>query len=145
MIPMQYHYRVDGGALEEHVDADRNQDVLAFLERTQPCCHSDNGAVLVDAAIAMGGEWTRYCPSLREYRYIALIANRQVFALGFGMNSLFFKLPDSLYRTALGAGAATVPEIGCNWVEIQLFRSDWPAPDIPFWMLKAYDAARHIS
>lgn len=145
MIPMQYHYRVDGGALEEHVDAVRNQDVLTFLERTQPCCHSDNGAVLVDAAIAMGGEWTRYCPSLLEYRYIALIANRQVFALGLGMNSLFFKLPDSLYPTALAIGATPVPAIGSQWVEINLFRSEWPDPDIPFWTLKAYDAARQLS
>ncbi|MDB5336420.1 MAG: hypothetical protein JWN70_2039 [Planctomycetaceae bacterium] len=136
---------IHGGRLEDHVDAVRNQDVLAYLERTEPCCHSDNCSVLVNAATAKCGDWFLYCPSIREYRYIALVTNRIVFALGLGMNALYFKVPERLYPMALGTGAAPVPEIGCNWVEIQLFRSDWPAPDIPFWTLKAYDAARQLS
>lgn len=134
---------IDGGSLQEHVDADRNRDVLAYLERAWPSCHSDNSSVLVKAAIDRCGEWLGYCPSLENYGYVALITNRVVFALGIGQSCVCFKLSDRLRATALTTGAAPAEEIGREWVTIQLFRPDWPDPDVPFWTLKAYSAARH--
>jgi hypothetical protein len=135
-------YLVDGGVLDDHIDLASNQDVVEFLERTQPSCHSDNAAILVEVAAEKCGEWIGFSPSFENYRYIALITNRNVFALGMGMDSLYFKVPDSLHATAMAAGALPAEQIGRNWIEIKLFRTDWPAPDVPFWTLKSYAAAR---
>jgi hypothetical protein len=32
--------------------------------------------------------------------------------------------------------------LGPEWVRIVLFRNDWPAPDLKFWALRAYDFAK---
>ncbi len=133
---------VDQGVLSDYIDVAANRDAFEFLERTQPSCHSDNASILIDAAISKCGEWIAYCPSFEQYRYIALVTNRNVFALGFGMGSVYFKVPDSLHPTALATGALPADQIGKHWVEIKLFRSEWPAPDVPFWTLKSYATAR---
>ncbi|MDB5389586.1 MAG: hypothetical protein JWM11_5232 [Planctomycetaceae bacterium] len=135
---------IEGDSLAEYVDIVRNQDVLAFLERVRPSCHSDNGAVLLNAAIDKCGEWIAFSPSFKNYRYVALVTNRVVFALGIGQSSVYFRLPDRLHSTALATGAVPANEIGGKWVSIELFRSEWPDPDVPFWTLRAYSAARQI-
>lgn len=133
---------VEGGSLAEHVDIARNADVLAFLAKSNPSCHSDNCAVLLKAAIEKCGEWMAFSPSLQNYGYVALVTDRTVFALGFGQSIVSFRLPARLYPTAITTGATAAGEIGSKWVNIELFRPDWPDPDVPFWTLRAYAAAR---
>ncbi len=133
---------VEGSSLAEHADVARNADVFAFLTESNPSCHSDNCAVLLKAAIEKCGEWIAFSPSLQNYGYVALVTNRTVFALGFGQSMVSFRLPARLYPTALATGATPAREIGQKWVSIELFRPDWPDPDVPFWTLQAYATAR---
>jgi hypothetical protein len=116
--------------------------VLRYLSEHQPSCHSDTGEALILAAAEKCGDWVAYSPSFQQCRYVALVANRKVFALGLGQRSVCFRLPRQLYSVALQTGATGAGEIGRDWVRFELFRADWPAPDLPFWTLKAYAAAR---
>jgi hypothetical protein len=77
-----------------------------------------------------------------SYKYIALITNRVVFALAMGQGSVCFRVPAPFRETALATGAVAQPEIGRDWVRFELYRNDRPKPDIPFWTLRAYVAAR---
>jgi len=134
--------RIDGGDLSELLDSGRNGAVVAYLARLQPSCHSDPAGALIEAAAAKCGDWIAFSPSFREYKYLALITNRTVFALGIGMNCVCYQVPKRLHTTALATGAVEANEIGPNWVRFELFRSDWPTPDLPFWTLRSYAAAR---
>ena|SRR5204862_5218439 len=132
---------VDGGDLGALVDAGHNQDVESYLSRHQPSCHSDTGDALIRAAERCG-EWLAFSPSFAGCRYVALVTNRRVFALGVGQRSVCYRLPLALHSTALATGAGAAREIGPAWVRFELFRADWPTPDLPFWTLRAYRAAR---
>jgi hypothetical protein len=48
---------------------------------------------------------------------------------------------DVASEIALATGAAE-STLGSEWVEITLFRSDWPAPDLVHWARCAYRCAR---
>jgi len=138
-------HRIDGGALADLVDAGRNAAVIAYLARFQPSCHSDPAAALISAAVARCGDWIVFSPSFTEYKYVALITNRTVFALGIGANSVCYRVPGQLHGTALTTGAVEASEIGRDWVRFELFRADWPAPDLLFWTLRSYAAVRNSS
>jgi hypothetical protein len=133
---------VDGGDLSEFVDADYNRDAVRYLSEHRPSCHSDTGDALIRAAAEKCGEWIVYSPSFQQCRYVALVTNRRVFALGIGQGSVCYRLPQKLYAIALQTGATGAGEIGTDWVRFDLFRADWPTPDLPFWTLRAYAAAR---
>jgi hypothetical protein len=139
--PSETRY-VDGGDLGEHVDVALDRDVLAYLTEQRPFCHSDVGDALIKAATAKCGEWIAYSPSFAQYRYVALVTNRRVFALGLGKGAICYRLSPASYPIALQTGATEAPEIGVGWVRFPLFRPEWPAPDLPFWTLRAYVAAR---
>ena len=132
---------IDGGDLGALVDAGANRDVLAYLAEHRPSCHSDTGSALLEAA-AKCGDWIAFSPSFRQCRYVALITGRRIFALGRGQRSACFRLPEALRETALATGAALAPEVGAEWVDFSLFEAGRPAPDLPFWTLRAYAAAR---
>lgn len=132
---------VEGGELADLVDAGRNADVAAYLAETRPSCHSDTGDALIRSAEKCG-DWVAFSPSFQQCRYVALVTNRTVFALGLGQRSVCYSLRNRLHDTALASGAIEAPEIGPDWVRFELFRADWPAPDLPFWTLKAYATAR---
>lgn len=93
------------------------------------------------AAAEKCGDWVAYSPSFFQCRYVALIANRRIFALGVGQRSVCYRLSPPLFAIALQTGAVAAGDIGPDWVRFDLFRPDWPAPDLPFWALKAYRAA----
>jgi hypothetical protein len=133
---------VDGGNLSELVDADHNHDVVRYLAEHRPSCHSDTGQALLRAATEKCGEWVAYSPSFLQLRYVALVTNRRIFALGIGQSSICYRLSQEAYPIALQAGATEAGEIGTDWVRFALFRADWPTPDLPFWTLRAYAAAR---
>lgn len=131
----------DGGDLAGLVDAADNADVVGYLAETRPSCHSDVGDLLLRTAERCG-DWLAYSPSFGQCRYVALIANRRIFALGIGQRSACFRLPPESRVIALQTGGVEATEIGGDWVRFELFRPDWPSPDLPFWTLRAYAAAR---
>ena len=88
------------------------------------------------------GDWVAFSPSFRQCLYVVLITDRVAFALGHGQRSVCYRLPDPLRATALATGAVAAADIGDDWVRFELYRPDWPAPDLPFWTLKAYAAVR---
>jgi len=134
-------HTVDGGDLEALLDPRANRRVLAYLALARPSCHSDTGGALIEAAEKCG-EWIAFSPSFAQYRYVALITRRRIFALGLGQRSACFRLPRALRKTARSSGARRALELGMDWVSFSLFKADWPAVDLPFWTLRAYAAAR---
>ena len=132
----------DGGNLDDLVDAARNREVLEYLQTRRPSCHSDCGDALLRAAAEKCGEWQAYSPSFRQCLYVALITGRRIFALGLGQRSVCLRLPPKLQEIALQTGAVDAAEIAPGWVRFELFRADWPTPDLTFWTLQAYAAAR---
>jgi len=126
------------------VDAKPNRDVLAYLKKHEPSCHSDTGEQIFRAANKCG-DCTIFSPSFASFRYVALITNHRVFALGVGQFSACYRLPTDLRATALETGAVAAPEIGADWVRFELFQPNRPSPDLPFWTLRAYTAAREGS
>jgi hypothetical protein len=135
------HEHVEGTDLATLVDARANRTVLAYLAKSALSCHSDLGEVLLEVAKRRCGEWTAYSPSFAEYRYLALVTNQRIFSLGIGMSSACFCVP-AMKAIALDTGCLAAPEIGRGWVRAEMFQSDRPKPDLDFWMLKAYVAAR---
>jgi hypothetical protein len=133
---------IDGGNLDDLVDAERNREVLEYLRTQRPSCHSDTGDALLRATSEKCGEWQAFSPSFQQCLYVALVTNRRIFALGTGQRSVCFRLPPELYAIALQTGASSADEIAPEWVRFELFRADWPTPDLPFWSLQAYAAAR---
>jgi hypothetical protein len=132
---------VDGGELSDLIDVDRNRDVVRYLSEHRPSCHSDTGDALIRAAESCG-EWVAYSPSFQQCRYVALVTNKRVFALGIGQRSVCYRLPDKFHTIARQTGATGAGEIGTSWVRFDLFRADWPTPDLSFWTLRAYATAR---
>jgi hypothetical protein len=132
---------VEGGELADVVDLARNGDVAAYLAEHRPSCHSDTGEALIRGARGCG-DWVAFSPSFRRCLYVALVTDKRVFALGLGQSSVLFRLPEPFHATALASGAVAAPEVGGPWVRFELFRPDLPAPDLAFWALRAYQAAR---
>jgi hypothetical protein len=132
---------VDGGELADLIDPAANADVAAYLAQFRPSCHSDTGEALMRSA-EQCGDWVAFSPSFQQCRYVALVTNRTVFALGLGQQSVLYHLRRPLHRTALATGAVEAPEVGPDWVRFEIFRADWPTPDLAFWTLKAYASAR---
>jgi hypothetical protein len=131
----------EGVDLATLVEESSNRDVLAYL-RAEPSCHGDVGQALLDAAKDKCGEWTGYSPSFASFRYVALVTRRRVFALAHDMRYVCFRLPKELVATAVETGGKAATDIGPEWVRLELFRASYPAVDLPFWALRAYDAAR---
>jgi hypothetical protein len=123
------------------VDEGPNVSVLAYLAERRPSCHSDTGDALLRSAEKCG-DWVAFSPSFRECLYLALVTHRTVFALGLGQRSVLYRLPEWLLATALSTGAVAASEVGPKWVRFELFRPDWPQPDLAFWTLRAYVGAR---
>src|SRR5205814_1736796 len=82
---------VDGGAIRELIDEAANPLVLRYLSLHQPSCHSDSGELLLRSAGACG-DCTAFSPSFAHCRFVALITNRIVFALGLGQRTLCYRL-----------------------------------------------------
>jgi hypothetical protein len=106
---------VDGGDLSELVDADHNHDVVRYLAEHRPSCHSDTGQALLAllrAAAEKCGEWVAYSPSFLQQRYVALVTDRRIFALGIGQWLVCYRLSQESYAIALQTGATEAGEMG---------------------------------
>jgi hypothetical protein len=62
------------------------------------------------------GDWVAYSPSFERYRYVALVTQRRIFALGIGQRSACYRLSQALRTTALQTGAVAEGAIGPEWV-----------------------------
>jgi len=98
----------------------------------------------------VGAEWLRSLTRLGEFevrgdleRYAAPygVTAETVFCGAAGLRDTFWRLRPADYEIAIRSGAGPAP-IGPQWVQITLFRPDWPQPDLAHWALRAYDYAR---
>jgi hypothetical protein len=76
-----------------------------------------------------------------DFPAIYAVTNEWVFGAAAEMNYTYWRLRPSDVTIALATGAVRAP-MGPEWVQIALFRNDWPKPDIAHWALRAYDYAR---
>lgn len=101
--------------------------------------HSDVASELVASLKRLGEYEIRYAP--REYGAAFVTTKNTVFCGAAGMNCTYWRLRPPDVDVALATGAVMAP-LGPDWVAIELFRGNWPKPDLPFWALRAYDFAR---
>ncbi|SRR5260221_14557799 len=127
----------------ELLDTARNRELFRFLAVTKPSAHSDLVDALLRVAAAALGDYQVICPLPASYSYTFLSTKGVGFALAHGMSALSIAVPQTLVRRALDTGATAEPRIGAQWITLELFRADWPQPDLHFWLLKAYSHARH--
>ena len=126
-------------ALPDSLKTDANAAVLTWL--SDKSAHDEVASALLGATRALGDVVT-YCPDSKQFRYVLAATRGTVFGVATGMSSVSFRLDREMCRRALQSGAEAASEIGPDWVSFTLFRSDWPAPDLAFWALKAYALAR---
>jgi len=103
--------------------------------------HSDLQDVLVEAAAPLG-DVQLYCSEPANYGYIVLTTQGVVFAVAYGMSQVGFRLDKAFKERALETGGFDTIEVGSDWVAFELFRTNYPAVDLPFWACKAYLIAR---
>ena len=118
-----------------------NAPVLAHVKNLS--AHSDIAEPLL-AAVKPLGDVQSFCPDPRAYRYLVVSTQGIIFGLAVGMNTIAFRLDPRMQLRALATGAQAYPECGEDWVSVLPLGSDadWPAVDLRFWALKAYDYAR---
>jgi hypothetical protein len=116
-----------------------NDVVLGYLRDLS--AHSDVAEALLEA-VAPLGDVQSYCPDLSQYRYVAVATRGVVFGFAVGMATVGFRLSPEFKLRALATGAEDLVQAGPEWVGIELFRNDWPDPDLKFWALRAYVYAR---
>jgi len=101
--------------------------------------HGDLAEELLAALKRLGEYDVRY--AAREYGAVFVVTNATLFCGAAGMHTTYWRLRPKDFDVALATGAVAAP-IGGGWAAIELFRSDWPRPDLSFWALRAYDFAR---
>lgn len=106
--------------IDDSLRVPANEEVLAFLERTQPSAHDEIASALLSAAEGQRG-FRKYCPDPLAYAWYALHTNNHViFALALGMNAVLFRLPPDLIEEALGQGGEAATEVGTGWIRWRL-------------------------
>jgi hypothetical protein len=116
----------------------RNPQAEAFF--TPLSSHSDVASAFFDALRKLGDYDVRKAP--REYGALFAVTADTIFAGAAGMSSTYWRLSSTDRAIALATGAREAEALGPEWVEIILFRNDWPNPDLPHWALCAYRHAR---
>jgi hypothetical protein len=115
----------------------RNPEAEAFFAALS--AHSDVAAEFAAALAKLGQYEVRSAPREHGARYA--VTSDTVFAGAAGMASTYWRLSPEDRVIALSTGAAE-SELGPDWVEVRLFRNDWPNPDLRHWALRAYGYAR---
>lgn len=116
----------------------RNSEAEAFFVRLSS--HSDVASAFFDALRKLGDYDVQVAP--REYGALFAVTADTVFAGAAGMASTYWRLSATDRAVALATGATEAVALGPEWVEITLFRNDWPNPDLRHWALCAYRYAR---
>ena len=107
-----------------------------FLSRS---ARDEVGMALIDSLKKCGEHEVR--GDLRIYKSPYAVTANIVFGGAAGMRDTFWRLRPRDRAIALESGAREA-EIGPAWVRIELWRPNWPAPDLAHWALAAYDFAR---
>ncbi len=95
-----------------------NDDVIAFVRRTNPFAHSDVGSLLLGLGKELHGA-EAYCPSFRAMAYVVLHTSKnRIFAIAFDQRGLAFRLPRSV-ADAIADGGQEAHEIGRDWVRFE--------------------------
>jgi len=115
----------------------RNPEAEAFFAPLSS--HSDVAAEFFAALKKLGDYDVHVAP--REYGALFAITADTVFAGAAGMASTYWRLSAADRAIALATGA-TEAALGPEWVEVTLFRNDWPNPDLCHWAVRAYRHAR---
>src|SRR5215469_6529826 len=89
-------------------------------------------------ALKVCGNVQVFSPDIGLSRYVAISTQRIIFGFAIGTNTIAFKLSEKMKAIDLQTGATSCSECGTDWVELPIFRSDWPRVDLEFWTLKAY-------
>lgn len=126
--------------LSAFVNIEKNRDILIFLQGKS--AHSDVADVLIEASAPLG-DVQLYSSEPANYGYIVLTTQVVVFAAAYGISQITFRLDETFKRRALKTGGFNATEIGPDWVTFELFRTNYPAVDLPFWARKAYLIARN--
>jgi hypothetical protein len=116
-----------------------NESVFQFV--LGKSAHSDISEKLL-LSIKELGNVNVFCPDYSSYQYVAVSTDDTIFGLAIGMNIIAYRQNPILKQRALLSGAKEFKEIGNEWVSFELFRNDWPEPDLTFWALKAYVFAK---
>jgi hypothetical protein len=116
----------------------QNPEAEAFFHPLS--AHSDVFTEWRDAHKRLGDYELRYGAPGSSAAVYAITKNI-VFSGVTNMNSTYWRLRPRDVSVALATGAVAAP-FSSDWVMIEVFRSDWPKPDLPFWALRAYDFAR---
>ena len=101
--------------------------------------HSDVAGELAASLERLGEYEIHHAP--RDYGAASVTPKNTVFCGAAAMNATYWRLRPADVEVALATGAVRA-SFGYDWVAIELFRSNWPKPDLPFWALRAYDFAR---
>ena len=115
----------------------RNPEAEAFFAPLS--AHSDVASAFFDALGKLGDYAVQTAP--REYGALFAVTVDTVFAGAAGMASTYWRLSGADRAIALATGAKEAA-VGPEWIEITLFRHDWPKPDLRHWALCAYRYAR---
>jgi len=107
-----------------------------FLSRS---AHDEVGVALMEA-ISFLKDY-RLLGDLGQYKAPYAVTADWVFCGAAGMANTYWRLRLKDKTIALSTGALEA-SIGTEWVCIEIFRLDWPKPDLAHWALKAYDYAR---
>lgn len=104
-----------------------NEDVLAFVRRTNPFAHSDVGSLLL--ALGKGVPGSRaYSPSFAQCAYVVLhTAAWRIFAIAFGQRGLAFRLTPASRLAALADGGVGASDIGPDWLSFDPWNPDMPS------------------
>ena len=125
-------------SIPKELDTGHNQAVLAYLAGAS--AHGDVAQQMLEACSSLG-DCDYYCPDRQQFGYVAVFTRATIFGFATGMGTVAFRLDPAFRSRAIETGAGEIPRLG-EWVAFELFRSDWPSPDLKFWALKAYAQVR---
>ena len=115
-----------------------NPEAERYFE--QRSAHDEVGVMLLESLKRLGEYEVR--GNLPVFRSPYAVTKNIVFCGAAGMRTVLYRLRPADVETALQTGASRTPEIGPEWVSIEVFRANFPKPDLDFWSLRAYDFAR---
>jgi hypothetical protein len=115
----------------------QNPEVATRFEKL--AAHSDVSSEVRSALKGLGEYEILHGPT--EYPALYVVTRDVVFCAAAGMSSTYWRLRPDDVAIAARTGAYRT-DIGPEWVEIRLFQSGWPKPDLRHWALRAYDFAR---
>ena len=115
----------------------RNPEAEAYFAPLS--AHDDAASEFTEALEKLGDCDVRAAG--REYGALFAVTADTVFGGVAGMATTYWRLSNADRGVALATGAAE-SKLGPDWVEITLFRSDWPSPDLRHWARCAYRYAR---